>query len=167
VWSGWCSSYGDGEQQSAARLEHRGERSHQPDVVGEVLDRLQADDLVEGAQIGPVLLDLAQVDQAEVDTRDAELLGAPAGIVLLALRERPREHGVTLSRRVDAESAVSAAGVERARGAAAQVPAQPQPAIEHARVAMNQERAPAEGPQHRVRHAGNIYRTPGAARPRG
>ena len=42
-----------------------------------------------------MLLELAQVDQLELDALGADQLGAAAGVVLLALRERGGHHLVS------------------------------------------------------------------------
>ena len=72
------------QQQLPARREHRRERAHEPLIVGHVLDRLQADDLVEQTERRAMVLELAQVERAKVDPRRAHQLGPAARVVLLA-----------------------------------------------------------------------------------
>src|SRR5207253_11062209 len=98
----------------------------------------------EGAERLAMRVDVAQVERAEVDALHPEQLCAPARVLLLALGERGRHHFVAAARRVDAEGPVAAAGVEGPHPPLAQVAPEPEPPIEHARVAVDEQGLPAE-----------------------
>jgi hypothetical protein len=80
-----------------------------------VLDRLEADDLIEAAQRLAMLFELTQVKRAKVDRVDPQQLGPPARILLLARGERGGEHAVARAGGVDAEGSVPASGIEGPR----------------------------------------------------
>src|ERR1700733_7030411 len=60
------------QQDLPSWLEHCGQRFHQALVVADMLDRLQADDLIERTKFVAVILDRAQVDDATVDAGNPE-----------------------------------------------------------------------------------------------
>src|ERR1035438_8682257 len=144
------------QQDLASGLEHRSQGVNQTLVVGDMLDCLQADDLVKHAQCAAVILQLAQVNDAKIDAGYSEHVSSSARALLLTWQERRRHHLVADACGEDAESTITTTRIERPHASTPQMASQPQPPVQDARVACDEQESPPENPEHRVRHARRI-----------
>ena len=141
------------EQQLTSGLQHLRQALNQFHIILQVLDGLQANDLIKASELVDVVAEVTQIECPELDALDAEDRGPAACRLKLALRERRRNDFVPGAGRIYTESAVSTPGVERPRLGPAQVSPDPEPAVEHEGVAVNQQRRPAEETQDQIGHA--------------
>jgi hypothetical protein len=88
-------------------------RPQQACIVTNVLNRLQADHLVELAERRGLMGQLAKINKTEVNVCDAQCSGTAPSVFLLALRERARDDLVPHACGIDAESAIAAPRVKR------------------------------------------------------
>jgi hypothetical protein len=74
---------GGAQQDAASRCEHLGQRFDQALILEDVLDRLQADDLVERAELATAIAELTQIDLAKIYALHTQNVGSPARALLL------------------------------------------------------------------------------------
>jgi hypothetical protein len=133
-----------GEKQPASRPQEPPEVADELGVVSDVLGYLEADDLVELTELACELVELAQVRNLEMNPLDTQGRGTALGGRDLVWRERQPQHLVAESGCVYREAAVARTRVESARARPAKPPPQPEPAVRHARIAVEDQRPPPE-----------------------
>ena len=131
-------------------------------ILVEMLDHLEADDLVERAQVVTEMVNLAKVADAELRPIKTGDLRPVLGSGQLAIRKGKAQGLVARARGHKREPAVTGTRVKRTRWTATQVPADEHPPVHYARIAVKHHPAPAEHTHQKVTHA---KETSASARP--
>src|SRR5581483_5439799 len=112
------------------RLEHRRKIAQQLAVILEMLDHLDAKDLIEHPQVLRHSVELAKVPIEKGNPVESQNLRAPARFSVVPWHERDRYHLVSVACGVKRKRSQARAGIKRANLAAFGMSRKPSPSVE-------------------------------------